>query len=199
MSKRIWTKEKKLRGEEVEGKNQKEQKGGAYRLTDKRGRSRGRIPRGSRKEKLEATALLRDLDPGSHQGLPLRKAHSPPSDESMAASVTTTGISVVGSMKIATPHSTGKRTRAACIPVAEEEPSRKVDFVCNGMATATMVGYRELLAAKDFIDLIITVDGTEFKAHRVVVAAASSYFRSEEASNSPNCVSNRNRKEIVTV
>jgi expansin (peptidoglycan-binding protein) len=86
-------------------------------------------------------------------------------------------IASANNMSIATPVSTGKRTRAACLASTNEGPSKMVDLVCNGMAMATMSGYKELLAAKEFIDLIITVDSTEFKVHRVVMAAASSYLR----------------------
>lgn len=85
---------------------------------------------------------------------------------------------------ISTPVSTGKRTRAACLAPTNEGPSKMVDLVCNGMAMATMSGYKELLAAKEFIDLIITVDSTEFKVHRVVMAAASSYLRKNLAASS---------------
>lgn len=78
-----------------------------------------------------------------------------------------------------TPLSTGKRTRA-CIP-SECEGSLQdapiVEISCGGISAGLMVGFREMLAAKQLCDVIVVVQGMEFEAHKVVLASASSYFR----------------------
>jgi len=98
----------------------------------------------------------------------------------MAATVVTTvsGISVHNSMRSVTPLSTGKRTRAACTMQVDEPSSfSMVEVTCGSMGVSAMQGYKELLASKQFIDLVVIVNGSEFDAHKVIMAGASSHFR----------------------
>nr|XP_005991271.2 PREDICTED: kelch-like protein 6 [Latimeria chalumnae] len=77
--------------------------------------------------------------------------------------------------------------------MVEKSSDGKVKFDDNGLATVLQVGLENLRLENSLTDVVLCVDGREFSCHRVVLAAASNYFRAMFC----NDLKEKNEEKIV--
>lgn len=63
------------------------------------------------------------------------------------------------------------------VGLVENSSDGKVKFDDSGLSSQLQVGLENLRLENSLTDVTLCVDGMEFPCHRVVLAAASNYFR----------------------
>jgi hypothetical protein len=74
--------------------------------------------------------------------------------------------------------SLGKRNRRKKSgPESESSGCPKIDLACPRHKDRLMTGINEMFSSRPFADVVVVVADQQFEAHRVILAAASDYFR----------------------